>query len=454
VFLMPAAPTATARLLAGLERSYRRAGLVGRSLLLAVSGGADSRALLVGTARLMPRLGLRVEVATLDHGLRPGAAGEVERVCALARAWGVPCHVQALGLAAGPGLEARARAARYAALEALRRTHGLEAVATAHTASDQAETLLMRLVRGTTLRGARGVHARRGHVVRPLLAATRGEVEAFLAEQGLHADEDPMNNDRAFLRVRVRRDVLPALDAAAGFPVTGHLAAFARLAAEDEALLAGLADAAFERTRLEDGSLDAVAVRALEPAVRRRVVGRLLAEAGVGRALVQVEQALQVVERGGRLGLGRSVQLRCAGGRVRCVRLGHCPGDVPGEVRLEGPGAARSLPGTGWHFAWQAQRRDGEGLTLALGGATRWPLTVRTRRAGDRVTLGAHSRSLQDLLVDARVPAEARAQLPVVADRDGRLLWVPGVWSAVPQGVVVGYLSARAPAGGAQGETL
>ncbi|MFP2932749.1 tRNA lysidine(34) synthetase TilS, partial [Pyxidicoccus sp. 3LG] len=127
-----------------LEAAYARLGVEGRSVLLAVSGGADSTALLVGTARVAPKLRLRAEVATLDHGLRPESAAEVQAVARLAASLGLPCHVRELRLRAGAAVEARAREARYAALETLRRERGLDVLATAHTATDQAETLLMR----------------------------------------------------------------------------------------------------------------------------------------------------------------------------------------------------------------------------------------------------------------------------------------------------------------------
>src|SRR5690349_21754508 len=139
---MPRTGPATDLITRTLKAAYRHFGLERRSVLIAVSGGADSTALLVGTARVSERLGLTVEVATLDHGLRPEAADEARAVERLAALHGFVCHVRQLHLRAGAGVEQRAREARYAALEALRSERGLAAVATAHTAADQAETLL------------------------------------------------------------------------------------------------------------------------------------------------------------------------------------------------------------------------------------------------------------------------------------------------------------------------
>ena len=432
-----------------LEGAYRHLGLEGGSVLLAVSGGADSSALLVGTALVRERLRLRVEVATLDHGLRPEARTEVEAVARLAARWELPCHVRPLHLSPGSGLEARAREARYAVLETLRRERGLQTVATAHTASDQAETLLMRLVRGTALRGAAGIHRARPFLVRPLLECTRQEVEAFLQEQGVSFVVDPMNADPTFLRSRIRHEVLPALARAAGFPVGPRLAAFARVAAEDEALLDKLADGAWHRLSLPDGSLDAVGVRALEPPLRRRVLARLLVGGGaqvdaasLARAMEALETGRSVTLRGGQAPGG--LQLRVTGGRVRCVRR-EGPTEPPPALVLAGEGASGVQEGTGWSFSVTSVPPPSGGLCLGLPEDTCWPLTVRTRRPGDRVRGPAGSRKLQDVLVDRRVPAEQRDLLPVVTDAQGSVLWIPGVWNSTSPRAVRFFLRASAP---------
>jgi tRNA(Ile)-lysidine synthase len=431
-----------------LEAAYRRHGLAGGSVLLAVSGGADSTALLVGTARVAAGLQLRAEVATLDHGLRPESQAEARAVVRLAAGLGLPCHVRELHLRPGSGVEARAREARYTALEALRRERGLGVVATAHTANDQAETLLMRLARGTALRGAGGIQAARGGLVRPLLERTREEVVAFLEAEGVGYSTDPMNGDPAFFRTRIRRDVLPALSRAAGHAVAERLAAFARLAAEDDALLAGLAEEAWRRLRLEDGSLEAVGVRALEPPLRRRVLVRLLVEAGVPADDATLSRVLGAVERGGVASLGRKLQLRAASGRVRCVLL-EPPVSPPvsSRLRLEGPGARGLLEGTGWRFAVEAGPPPAGVHGLVLPEGTRWPLTVRTRQPGDRVRTEAGQRKLQDLLVDLRVPVESRGLLPVVVDAGEQMVWLPGLWAPASSGVSSGHTLWAAPPG-------
>jgi tRNA(Ile)-lysidine synthase len=245
-------------------------------VLLAVSGGVDSMALL-GAAAHWPG----AEVASLDHGLRPESASDVELVKAAAAHRGLTCHTERLWVETGPGVEAAARSARYAALHTIAKRRGLRFIATAHTATDQAETVLMRLTRGSSLTGARGLLERRDDgVLRPLLFATRADTERFVRAAGLAVAVDRMNADPSFLRVRVRQQVLPALEAAVGDHAVPALARFARFAAEDDAWLDEEAHGAFERCRIPAG-LDAFAVASLGEPIRRRVVARWLAEVGV-----------------------------------------------------------------------------------------------------------------------------------------------------------------------------
>lgn len=416
-----------------VEGAFRALGLEGGHLLLAVSGGVDSMALLEAAALLAAPLQLRLTVATLDHGLREDAAHDATLVEQASAQRGIRCLRRALNLTGGPGLEARARAARYAALEALREAAGADVVVTAHTASDQAETLLMRLSRGAGVRGAAGIHARRGAVVRPLLTCTREEVRAFVAARGVPFVDDPMNSDPQFLRVRVRQSVLPALEAAAGPGAAERLARFATFAAEDDRLLGDMAEAAYRRAALEGGGLDAVSVRALPPALRRRVLARLL-EAH----RMRVDAALlALVDEGLRAGRAQVTlpsrhTLLLAGGQVRVDKpRTHAPTTVRDTASLHLGAEPTHLAGTTLELVlrrtpssepgWVAQSLCDTSLHEAL---------VRTRRPGDRVTLrDGRSRKVQDLLVDAGIPREARDVLPLVVDASsGRVLCIPRVW--------------------------
>src|SRR5215472_7375086 len=403
-----------------LERAIRASfeRQAGR-ILVAVSGGVDSLALMVVASRVA---GGRTGVASLDHGLRPEAAGEVAQVRELARSLGLPFHTESLHLRPGPGMEARARKARYAALEGIAREHGYSAIATAHTADDQAETLLMRLARGSALRGAAAIRAEAPRLLRPLLGVRRADTEAAVAAAGLEPVRDPSNTDPELFRSRIRHRVLPVLREAAGPGVVERLARFARSAAEDEELLSGLAAEALARVR-DGAGLDAVAVRALPWPVRARVLRAWLEALGHPVSDRLLRSVAEAIDRGGRTGLPGRAVVGAEGAWVRVLpRRGA---SEPAALELR-PGAPVQFGGFRVFL--------GEGPGVPAGDAT-LPLLVRARRAGDRVgRRGGPSRRVQDVLVDAGVPAEERGAWPLVADAQGRVLWVVGLWPRASPG--------------------
>jgi tRNA(Ile)-lysidine synthase len=196
------------------ERTLRReCGLSrGEGILIAVSGGPDSQALLHVLARLGPRLGLQIFAHGVDHGLRPEAGSELELARRLARSLGVPFTASRVELAPGGNLMARAREARYRALGQQAERRGAAFIATAHHADDRAETLLMRLLRGTSVAGLGVLPPRSGNRLRPFVRARRRDVLAHLGRHEVPYAVDPSNSDRRFLRVRVRLEVLPSLE--------------------------------------------------------------------------------------------------------------------------------------------------------------------------------------------------------------------------------------------------
>lgn len=272
--------------------------------------------LLSATARLGGRLGLQVEAATVDHRLRAESVGEVELVAAFAQKLGVVHHRIAGPVRGTTGIEAAARVERYAALEALRRQRNLDFVATAHTASDQAETLLMRLARGTSLAGASGIHENRAdRVIRPMLFATRTEVEAYVSAMEMTVARDSMNVDPQFLRVRIRQDVLPALVKAGGPGVERALARFSAFAAEDEAWLGQEADRALGLILCDD-SLEVEALCALGGPIARRVLATWLSRHDIPLNGELLEDALRAARSRGTATLPLDRVLSCSNGRV------------------------------------------------------------------------------------------------------------------------------------------
>lgn len=184
--------------------------LRGRTLLAAVSGGGDSQAMLSVLARLAPELGFSVQAHGVDHGLRPEAAAELDVAEALALRLGVPFARTCVAVSRGANLQARARDARYTALRAAAAPHSA-LIATAHHADDRAETVLLRLLRGSGPRGLAVLPARAHDVLRPLVRAAKSDVVLHLDRHRIEFAQDPSNAERAFLRVRVRHELLPLM---------------------------------------------------------------------------------------------------------------------------------------------------------------------------------------------------------------------------------------------------
>ncbi len=233
----------------------------GVPIVLAVSGGPDSTALLLGAARIAPPRGWQLTIAHLDHALREGSGQEAANVAAMATGLNLPTEtlrtdVAALARAEHRSLEDAGRQARYRFLEELAAQRGPDAlIATAHTADDAAETILLRLVRGSGLRGLRGIPPRRGRIVRPLLQERRATLRQALDAAGVSYLLDPSNDETHHARNRVRAELLPAMERLNPQAVLA-LVRFGRLAAGDDDLLDALALAELTRRQATDGSLD------------------------------------------------------------------------------------------------------------------------------------------------------------------------------------------------------
>jgi tRNA(Ile)-lysidine synthase len=288
----------------------------GAAIVLAVSGGPDSTALLHGAALLAPSRGWRLTVAHLDHGLRSTSADEAATVASTAVGLALPVEVRrtdvaALAKAEHRSIEDAGRQARYRFFEEVAAVHGPETlIATAHTADDAAETILLRLARGSGLRGLRGIPARRGRVVRPLLHVRRAILRQALDEAGMPYAIDPSNQDPAHARNRVRAEILPALERLNPAAVEA-LVRFGRLAADDDALLDALAAAELTTRRDDDGGIDWHQPPAR--ALGRRVLRLALGDPAV--TAERLEALLDAAEgpRGGlvvELGSGRRASVR------------------------------------------------------------------------------------------------------------------------------------------------
>ena len=396
----------------------RESGLVreGEPLLVLLSGGGDSVCLLEVAVRL------EADVAALhvNYGLREGAAAD-ERLCReLCVKLDVPLSVEHVSLPDGGNLQQRAREARYGLAEGLARGD----YAAAHTATDQAETVLYRLAVSPGRRALLGMEPRRGRLVRPLLGLTREEARQYLRVRGLAWREDPTNADRRFARSRVRHDVLDALrelNPAAELAI----AETARQLRDEAGLLERDTAQALEAL----GGGPAVSLEELRalPAALARLVVRGLAEGAVGGSRpLSREQADAVLGLGEGQGGTRSLDL---GGGLRAVaeygtlRLSRDrPAEPPAPVHLPLPGAAR-------FGDWELEaRRGAPGDVSVAARSLGSEALVRGWREGDRMRplgLGG-SKSLQDLFTDRKVPRALRRTLPVV-ESGGEIVWVAGV---------------------------
>jgi len=230
--------------------------------IVAVSGGPDSLAL---AHALHSNSSIHLVLAHVNHGLRPNATHDEQVVRQYATEWGVPLYVRevdtdAIAKSSKKGIEETARALRYEFFEELSTQLDISYIVTAHSANDQAETVLMNVVRGAGVRGLSGIPAKRklgnAHIIRPWLAVTRDEIEIYLKENNLNAVHDESNEEFAFTRNRVRHLVMPALDAA--FPERSPvraLSALARRMSELSAFLTALTDEKLELLIFADNSI-------------------------------------------------------------------------------------------------------------------------------------------------------------------------------------------------------
>lgn len=377
----------------------------GDKVIAAVSGGADSVAMLFALYLLRDELGITLEAAHFNHHLRGAESDRDEAfVTDFCGRYCIPLHLGSGRIVSGKkGLEAAARDARYAFLRSLPGK-----VATAHTADDNAETVLMRLIRGTGLKGLGAIAPVSGNVIRPMLTVTRDDVEAFLEEYALPHVEDSSNAEDDFLRNRIRHGILPLMRAEN--PRIGeNLSAMALLLRQDEACLQAMIP--------EEQMPDVSRLKAMEPALRRRTLERFLKAQGVREPeqihILQAEQLLYhwspsaSMQFPGGVTIGRQYD--------RLVRL-ECVPELP-ETRLSVPGET-CIGGKRFvsEYATDLEERPDSVLVCPVG-----VLIVRSRRSGDTMRLPGGTRSLKKMYIDRKIPASQRAAVPVLADDRGVL---------------------------------
>jgi tRNA(Ile)-lysidine synthase len=400
----------------------------GESVLALTSGGADSAALAAGLAQALGPS--RVTALHLNYGLRPDSDAE-EGICReLCLQLGIELLVERPALPEG-NLQAAARDARYEAAERLRRERGIDLIATGHTRTDLAETVLYRLAASPGRRAQLGLRPRRGSVVRPLLGLSRDRVRQLAVEADLPFRDDPSNEQPVFARNRIRNEVLPVLREIAPEAEANIAETQAELREEGEALEGLAARTLAESGADVAGAISRDALDALDPAVRRIALRQLAERAAGGTVPLGRSRADQIARlaaepEGGVIELGGGVEAHVEHGHVR-----FSAGSLPEPVE-----ASLSVPGVCRFGSWEVRAELEEGVPSAEGpdvavldpSVLEGPLTVRPWREGDRMRpLGLEgTKSLQDLFTDRKVPRGLRHALPVVTS-EGRIAWIAGV---------------------------
>jgi tRNA(Ile)-lysidine synthase len=435
-----------------LDTSLLKPGL---RLAVGLSGGADSVALLCALAERSSKLGLVLHAAHLHHGLRGEEAdGDLAFTRALAAQLGLPFHEARVdaGVTAqknGESIEEAARHLRYGWFRQLMASGEVEAVATAHTRDDQAETVLAKFLRGAWTEGLSGIYPvvefPEGRVLRPLLTATRAEIEAYLGARSQNWREDSSNRHLSFTRNRIRHELLPLLESWNPH-LREHLAQMAQLARDEEVwwqdelhrrapqlILPGSPVRGGGRASAGDGlALDITRLLALAPALERRLL-RYCAEQLGATVDFPATEALRMLAHTGHAGH----KLELAGG-LRAER-------TPRELRLRLAGEQATHPVPEYSVAIPGElTAPAFGLRLRIeadatpGKAESRMATLRNWRPGDRVRLryssGPHK--VKEVLERLRVTGASRALWPVL-EAEGRIVWMQGVELEPAKGISV-----------------
>ena len=436
-------------LLSKVRKAIDRFGLLenGDKVLVACSGGADSTALLAALLELSGEYSLKIAVAHFNHRLRRTSDRDEDFVIRLARRLGLPVYVRredirALALGRGQNVEEAGRERRYRFLRETAGRIGARRIATGHTLTDQAETVLLRILRGTGPRGLGGIlPCVDGLIIRPLIGIPRREVESYLRSRKISHCEDESNRNLGYLRNRVRRRLMPYLERSFDPKIVGHLGTLAEISREEERAWAELMRAEEKRSIIRKKGktfLDARRLSVLAP--------------GSGRRLVRA--FLTAVKGDLRRFSFRDVEA------VRCLAEQR-EATLPGNLILRREKNFISVPekkaaGKRFEFSWDGTKKlaiPQEGLVFSAQKIRRGksrlpsyddhlralldadkidlPLLVRNLKKGDRYRpLGSPGRKkLPEVMRSKGIPAAERGRLPVFLS-GGKILWVPGLPAA------------------------
>ncbi len=423
----------------------------GDKIVLAVSGGSDSIALLHLFITIRSILGIDIIAAHLDHRLR-GDESDTDRhfVCDEAKrmdiAYEESCSSVRDNKKSNESLEMAARRLRYHFFRQVMLRHGCNAIATGHTLDDQAETVLMRLIRGTSLRGAGGIrpvsHIYGIRVIHPLLPITRQELRVWLKTRGIQWRDDSSNNCDMYQRNRIRHEIIPLISTRLNSSAKEHIVTFSSYAREDDEALNQIAEQNVNLLFTSDNSdrISSDVLNSYSPAIQRRMIIRWLEKAKPSAIysgfLIQSVIDLSRGSEYSPVDLGNGAQIAAKNGFLQIVNIYKKGDDFSFNIGLKGifkRSNSSLVVTTGYSSEIIRDNTHTPGL-LPAKASFRLPsedeityIIVRNVRNGDRIKpLGMKgSRKLQDIFVDFRILHEHRHTIPLLVYRD-QVIWVPG----------------------------
>lgn len=425
-----------------VARTLSEHGMVapGDLVVAAVSGGPDSVCLLDCLHRLSENFHISLIVAHFDHGLRPAEDRlETDFVRRLSENLGLRFATNETlpEIGAGGSREERARLARYKFLEEVRREYGATRIAVGHTKNDQAETVLMRLLRGSGTSGLAAIPPMRGEtVIRPLIDVARIEVLDYLNSRGLDSVQDSSNTGNLYLRNRIRHELMPLLT---GYQprLIERLANTAEILRKDDHCLESIAASWIETHGINEGFSPGIFVsrwKRLHPALRIRVLRRMIEQEGSLRRISERHlTAVSLLAEGekprGRINLPGGLLAERSYDRLHITR--HTNRPAPFRHELNGPGIY-CFPDIGWEVRMEECPHppafSGNPMDAFFDmGLLSFPLELRCMKPGDRfVPLGmTGSKKVKDFFIDLKVPAGKRVSAPILTS-GGRIIWVCG----------------------------
>ena len=417
-------------LLEHLRVQLRRLLPVNSTLILACSGGPDSQAMLDLVGQLKSK-GLVTEIVAVgvDHGLRSEARNELALVSALAQSYGIPFHALKVSLRESGNLLENARDARYGAIRRFAESYPIARIATAHSATDQCETLVQRLSRGTSLRGAGAIRETRADLIRPLLNVTRSELVAYVDSRQVAYASDPSNLDRTRTRTRIREDLVPVLNAL-NPEAEKHWSRFAGRSALATDYLDRMAEPILKQATGHLSSLDISTLKMVDPYLRQWALSLWLQSQNLPIESSFLDAIVNLLDTPGKKMTLGGRMIRNEAGRL------WAPPCAPNESQKMTVGEpVRVQPLDGYlksHLNQQKKTQfsqlksptqvafDADRLHLGL--------EVRPWRAGDRLTPFGLQGSVKigDLFTNLKIPTPLRQHWPVVVCGE-EIIWVVGL---------------------------